>query len=315
MKFHAKRITTHDFENLQPINIYHKELGVPRSLPTEIQNYHVHFRKKLHLPKAERVVIHISADDYCKLYVNGTFVSQGPGTAYEDRYRYNSVDITNYLVAGENVIAVHVYYQGLVNHAMVTADNRQGMIADIFVDDRYFCGTDETWLYRLAEEYSGDPAIGYKTQFQENIDFRKKDSEWKTINGSEEGYRNAVVKETDDHRFQDEPAPCICVYPLKPEKVVHLGTGKWFVDFGTEVVGQFSMVAQGEEGQQVEICCGEETLDDDPYTARYLMRCNCNYREVCTLSGGRDELEHFDYKAFRYVNVNTDRDNLDPETF
>jgi len=74
-------------------------------------------------------------------------------------------------------------------------------------------------------------------------------------------------------------------------------------------------LAQGEEGQQVEICCGEETVENEPYTARHLMRCNCNYREVCTLSGGRDELEFFDYKAFRYVNVNTDRDNLDSETF
>ena len=32
------------FENLEPINVYHKELGIPRNLPTEIQNYHVHFR-------------------------------------------------------------------------------------------------------------------------------------------------------------------------------------------------------------------------------------------------------------------------------
>ena len=151
MRFQGKWITTHAFKNLEPINVYHKELGIPRNLPTEIQNYHVHFRKKLQLPKAEQVVIHISADDYCKLYVNGAFVSQGPGTAYEV---LESRDFTEHKskvafalgrnIAGENVIAVHVYYQGLVNHAMVSADNRQGMIADIFVDGQYFCGTDET---------------------------------------------------------------------------------------------------------------------------------------------------------------------------
>lgn len=33
------------------------------------------------------------------------------------------------------------------------------------------------------------------------------------------------------------------------------------------------------------------------------MRCNCNYEEYWTLSGEQDELENYDYKAFRYVEV------------
>ena len=34
------------------------------------------------------------------------------------------------------------------------------------------------------------------------------------------------------------------------------------------------------------------------------MRCNCNYQEFWSLSGdGIDELEFYDYKGFRYVEV------------
>lgn len=57
----------------------------------------------------------LSADDYYKLYVNGHFVCQGPSEGYNDEYYYNEADITPFIVGGDNVIAAHVYYQGLIN--------------------------------------------------------------------------------------------------------------------------------------------------------------------------------------------------------
>ena len=153
MEFQSKWITTKEFNMLSPIDVFHKELEEVKVVESPIKNEHTHFRKIVHFSGKEQVLLYISADDYYKLYINESFVAQGPAPAYADAYNYNKVDITPYLQEGNNVIAVHVYYQGLINRVWNSGDNRQGMIADIFVDDKYYCGTDETWMYQKAEEY------------------------------------------------------------------------------------------------------------------------------------------------------------------
>ena len=313
-QFRSKWITTTCFKKLKPISVYHKEEDGIKIEPGPIKNYHVHFRKKLFLKGTEPVLIDISADDYYKLYVNGSLAAQGPAPAYSDSYQYNRVDITPLCKKGENILAVHVYYQGVINRVWNSGDNRQGLIADIFENEQYICGTDDTWIYKEAGEFSGQ-TIGYETQFLENIDFREKDADWKELNASEEGYVAAVILEDDDHLFREEPADCVVIYEKKPETVIHLDRGKWFLDFGTEITGQFCMAVRGVQGQTVKIRCGEETIEGEPYQVRHQMRCYCNYEEICTLSGGEDVFEFYDYKAFRYVNIETDVDNLQPETF
>ena len=107
----------------------------------------------------------------------------------------------------------------------------------------------------------------------------------------------------------------IDVYTVKPKLLKKLAPGQYFVDFGKEITGQFYMTLKGEYGQKVTIRAGEELDDNNPDLARWQMRCNCDYEDVLTLSGEVDKVEFFDYKAFRYVNVFTDRDNLSPDTF
>lgn len=315
MNFHSEWITTHEFAPLLPINIFHKEhdeIVIPES---PIKNNHVHFRKKIFIGAHKQVTINISADDYYKLYINGVFVAQGPASAYATSYNYNHLDITSYLQEGENIIAVHVYYHGEITRAYDSGDNRQGMIADLFIDGVYYCGTDKTWVYHIAKEYSGVLTGPHKTQYLENIDFRKKEYGWKDLNFPEEEYQAAIENRKDDHIFTDEPAKCVSVYYLPPQKVISIGKGQWFIDFGTELTGQFYMKMKGLPGQSVRILCGEELLDGSPCGVRYEMKCNTNYDETCILSGQEDEFEFFDYKAFRFVNVISEYDNLNPDTF
>ena len=47
--------------------------------------------------------------------VNGVFVTQGPAAGYSFHYFYNRVDLSKFVHPGENTIAVHTYYQGLIN--------------------------------------------------------------------------------------------------------------------------------------------------------------------------------------------------------
>lgn len=72
-----------------------------------------HFRKKVQLSsKPSTFIIHISADNRYRLFVNGNPVCFGP--AQSDLYNWNfeSVDIASWLTAGDNVIAATVWNMG-----------------------------------------------------------------------------------------------------------------------------------------------------------------------------------------------------------
>ena len=306
MKFQSPWITTEEFVDLPPLNMYHRQFE-KKSIPkSQYENYHVCFRKKIYLQKCEDIHINISADDYYKLYINGSFVCQGPACAYPECYSYNSINISRCLAPGENVIAVHVFYHGRINRAYFSGDNRMGLVADIYSGDEFVCGTDESWRYKRLEEFSGE-TIGYDTQFLENIDFTKKDRHLKEADTDESQYKNAVANSADDHVFIDTLTPTVDVYSVKPKEIIKIEKGKYFIDFGTELSGQLYMKVKGRKGQNMRILCGEELLEN-PLYVRYDMRCNCTYDETLTLSGNEDEVEFFDYKMFRYVNVFTDSD-------
>ena len=68
-----------------------------------------------------------------KLYVNGKFAGQGPAPAYHFRYNYNVIDLTPFLQKGENVIAVHTLYQGLINRVWQSGDGRHGLLLELEV--------------------------------------------------------------------------------------------------------------------------------------------------------------------------------------
>lgn len=306
MKFQSPWITTEDFIGLPPLDMYHKQFEQKCIPESQHENYHVCFRKKLFLQDCEDIHINISADDYYKLYINGSFVCQGPACAYPECYSYNSINISRYLASGENVIAIHVFYHGRINRAYFSGDNRMGLVADIYSGDEFICGTDESWIYKRLSEFSGE-TIGYDTQFLENIDFTKKDRHFKEADADESEYKKAVANSADDHVFIDTPTPTVDVYSVKPKEIIKIEDGKYLIDFGTELSGQFYMKIKGRNGQKVRIMCGEELLENSLYV-RYEMRCNCTYDETLTLSGNEDEVEFFDYKMFRYVNVFTDSD-------
>ncbi|MBK6979556.1 MAG: hypothetical protein IPH28_22735 [Cytophagaceae bacterium] len=65
-----------------------------------------HFRKTIELTsKPEKFVVHVSADNRYKLYVNGEMVSMGPARGDVFNWNFETVDIAPYLKSGKNVLA------------------------------------------------------------------------------------------------------------------------------------------------------------------------------------------------------------------
>lgn len=67
------------------------------------------FRRSFDLREVpENFIIHISADNRYRLYVNGVYITYGPSAGDIDHYRYESIDIASHLREGSNVIAAEV---------------------------------------------------------------------------------------------------------------------------------------------------------------------------------------------------------------
>ena len=291
--FRGRWMAAHEFAELAPVDIFHREMeevNLPHHSDA-LKNFHMLVKKTLTLTKeeAESLWIRLTADDYFKLWVNGRFVVQGPAAGYPFAYYYNEFQLSPFVHEGENEIFLDVYYQGLINRVWNSGDYRQGMIADILENGNILLSSDANWEYAVDHAYSGTRTAGYQTQYLEDYDSRIKLSEWKTAS------EKAV-----DYTFCSAPVTPVSVYTQQPLSKKETDDCLLY-DFGTELTGGLTIEATGKSGDKIRILCGKELLPDGH--VRYQMRCNCNYDECWTLNDGKNKLEQYDYKAFRYVEL------------
>lgn len=299
---HGKFICHKDFSLLKPIDVFHKEHEKKSltKIDEKYKNRHILFRKKFALDSFKTAVINITADDYFKLYINGKFVMQGPPPSYPNAYLYMQKDVSEYLRSGENVIAVHTYYQGLINRVWVSGDLRESFWCELLVDGKIQVSSDESWKCSDHTAYSACGVFGYDTGFAERYDGRAKEVGFEKIDYNDEAWQNASVYENADYKLEKSPIKPLDVYYVKPNDVRKNGNA-YFIDFGREYAGQLYVRAKGNSGEEIVLRYGEELTDENK--VRYNLRCNCKYEERWILSGGADELNQFDYKAFRYVEM------------
>ncbi|MEZ0484870.1 alpha-L-rhamnosidase-related protein [Fibrella aquatica] len=81
---------------------------------TLVRQYGVyHFRKSISLPqKPARFVVHVSADNRYRLFVNGKAVAIGPARSDPQHWNYETLDLAPFMQAGTNVLAAQVWHLG-----------------------------------------------------------------------------------------------------------------------------------------------------------------------------------------------------------
>lgn len=85
-----------------------KWIAHPGSGPAEFGVYH--FRKKISLErKPASFIIHVSADNLYRLFVNGQSVATGPARSDPANWNFETLDIAPYLNAGENLLSATVW--------------------------------------------------------------------------------------------------------------------------------------------------------------------------------------------------------------
>ena len=306
-------ICSQEYVNLKPENLYARQLEAKTEANDTTKNLHTLYRKTFELETVCATDIKITADDYYILYVNGKFVTQGPANNYHFVYNFNLVDITPYLKEGKNVIAVDTLYNGYINRAYNSGDNRMGMFAEVISDEKVLFTTDETWKYTFDKSFiPTDVVFGYHTQTAEYRDMNLYPHGWNSIDFDDSSWKNAVIKEDDDHECVKQITPNVESKIITAKDVRIVKKNHFILDFGKELVGQLIIDVKGSKGNKIYTYFGEELNENG--SVRYDMRCNCKYEEYIILSGEVDYILNFEYKAFRYIEIITEDDAVTPET-
>lgn len=291
------------FLNRKPVQTLHKQLsGDKISVDKTLYNRHMLVRRAFDASAGENLSLTITADDYYKLYVNGTLIGVGPAQAYADRYPTNTYDLSKYLVEGKNLIAVHVFYMGTLTRAWQSGDQRQGLWMQLTDENgSVVLQSDKNCRAFFPTAWKERGLLGYQTQFIEEVSGSEIPENWKNINFDDSAWHEAQENPQDDHVLMPQLTPPVDVYEQKPVLLEKRGN-TWFADMGEEIVGTVTLRAKAESKKTLTLRMGEELREDG--SVRCPMRCNCDYTLLWHLSGrDEDETDFFDYMAFRYIEI------------
>ncbi|MGN1235827.1 MAG: alpha-L-rhamnosidase N-terminal domain-containing protein, partial [Bacteroidaceae bacterium] len=173
------------------------------------------FRKKIVLDKAtmgERFLVHVSADERYKLYVNGVQVSEGPARGDMLNWKFETIDLRPYLREGDNVLCAVVWFFATSRPAAQTTYGECGFLMQGDTPREDIVNTNNTWrcisnkAYSICREgrVSGYYAAGPNEQVDMKLyphgwlDLDFDDTKWKQAYGQ---FR-AAMKGSPDYPFR-----------------------------------------------------------------------------------------------------------------
>lgn len=169
-------------------------IHVPNQPNQEFGVYH--FRKPFDLAeKPTSFIVHVSADNRYKLYVNGKMVSLGPARGDFFHWNFETVDIAKYLKKGKNVIASTVWQFGEMR-PMAQITFRTGFILQGDSEKEKIVNTDKSWKCTRNDAYSIEKVLTtyayYVVGPQEKIDAAKYPWGWERADFQDDNWQNAI---------------------------------------------------------------------------------------------------------------------------
>jgi alpha-L-rhamnosidase len=170
-----------------------KWIEAPHTKPHDYGVYH--FRKSFLLDeKPQEFIVHVSADNRYKLYVNDSLVSFGP--AKDDLYHWNfeTVDIASHLNKGKNIIAAVVWNFG-EEKPVWQISYQTAFILQGNTNTEAILNTDTSWKCTQDIAYSPlQPKLTYTyyaVGATEKIDMNAYPEAWTSLNFDDKNWINA----------------------------------------------------------------------------------------------------------------------------
>ncbi|WPU94918.1 alpha-L-rhamnosidase C-terminal domain-containing protein [Mucilaginibacter sabulilitoris] len=155
-----------------------------------------YFRKNVQLStKPTSFIVHVSADNRYKLYVNQTLVSLGPARGDTYYWNYETVDLASYLKAGNNSIAALVWNEGDYRpEAQISL--RTGFIMQGNTANEAIVNTGKTWKCIRDKAYQPLNGIGYHPYYVagpgELVNMNNTIKGWDAVDFDDSAWKNAI---------------------------------------------------------------------------------------------------------------------------
>jgi len=233
-----------------------------------------------------------------RFYLNGRLVGVGPARGYNGKVPYNVFDVTEALKSGSvNVLSavccskdkekdflcqVNVRFEDGSEQILTTGGDWKAMNADS--------------IYNMPGRY-----FHYYQMGPENIDARNLPAGWMNAGLDDSNWHNAAIKPAYGSSLFAQPIENLRVVERAPVELVNMGEGRYYFDFGKEIVASIRLTLKGQDGQNVRLRLAEEL--DGPGRPKYKARTGVTYDETWTLRQGEQSVENFGYRGFRYGEI------------
>ncbi len=238
-----------------------------------------------------QVWMRLSCDTDYTLYVNGQFAASNQYGDFEHYKIYDSLDITNHLLPGENRIDILVYYCGVDNQRYRKAG--AGLLYEVISDDRILSYSHEAILSRLSPTYENGqcllvtPQLGFTFAYD-------------ATRQREEGYTPSVCVEKNCQLY---PRPVVkgALLPRHAVKsVTKYDDTHYLIDLGEEVVGLPTLEISSDTEQTIMVAWGEH-IDDG--CVRKDHHSKHFYYQYKTVTGQNEFTNYMLRIAGRYLEV------------
>lgn len=278
-----------------------------------------YFRRIFTAQDITRAEIVIGAAGFYRLFINGKDITKGELAPYisnpDDLVYYDCYDISEYIVAGKNVVAV-LLGNGLQNNpggAIWNFDKAPWRGAPKFAMRLSLVSADGNVKEIESDEgfkVFDSPILFDDYRYGEYYDARFERKDFHSTEFDDRGSKNAIkvsaprgekrICTADPVRFYDE---------LKPVSIVRQKNG-WLYDFGENNSGVCRISVRAAEGQKITLRYGEWLKDGELYLDNLHFEKQSDVQKdfvqksvyICR-EGEQTHIPSFIYNGFRYVLV------------
>ncbi len=236
-----------------------------------------------------------------RLSLNGRVLGVGPPRPADPatQSEYQAWDVTRDLRAGTNVVGALAYTSAHPEFQLELVVQYRDGTRTVWGSGPAWKGLDGGSAYPAA----GSVSPAYYTAPVENLDAEKYPFGFDTAAyqpAAAAGWSGAVTRSALTGLTPDTAAN-VTLAAHRPVTVTTLGTGHYLLDFGVTQVGGLRLTLDGTAGEKVRIRSGETLSSAD--SVRYQLSAGDTYDDSWTLRAGRQTLQYWGYRVFRYVEV------------
>ncbi len=220
-----------------------------------------------------RARLYVTAHGVYEAFLNGTRVGDleiTPGwTAYRSRLQVQTYDVTDLVVAGDNVVGALLsdgWWRGQNSVARRVDDygTTTALLVQLVVvltnGDTVVCGSDGTWRSTPSHILRADLMAGEVHDLRRRADWYAW-PKWDPVRAEEHGYAELCTSPGPPVRRIEE---------LRPVSVREIGPQRWVVDVGQNISGWIRLRGLGPAGTEITLTYGEWLDEHGDVTQEHL---------------------------------------------